>query len=189
MLKCVIPRALMGLLMGLSAVLSNGAAGAQQPQLVPQELQLILLIKTTLIAFNHANITGNYTVLRDLASPNFQQANSPARLGEIFGAERAQKTDITPILLLRPSLSRPAAIDGDGRLLVQGFFPSKPKQVNFLLIFEVVANEWRLYALSVHSAEPSTNQIARVQSAEPSANQVVRDHWLMTNTYGTPARR
>ncbi len=168
-------------LVGIVAVLSIGTARAQQQQLlVPNDLQLVMMIQTTLIAFNQANATGNYTVLRDLASPNFQQTNTPARLGEIFSAERAQKTDISPIVLMRPNLVRPAAIDGNGLLHVQGFFPSKPKQVNFMLVFEAVAREWRLHALSVKSAEPVANR---------QSNQKVRDHWLSTSTYGTPVQR
>lgn len=46
---------------------------------VPAPHQLNLLIRTTLIAVNQANFTGNYSVLRDLGTPQFQAANSDAR--------------------------------------------------------------------------------------------------------------
>ena len=138
-------------------VLLLGQAQAQQREiLVPGDVQLAIMIKTSLIAFNHANATGNYSVLRDLASPNFQQANTPARLGEIFQKQRGRHIDISPIVVLQPTLSRPAWVDEHGLLRLEGFFPSRPEQVNFTLAFEVVAGRWRLFGLGVHTAEPKT---------------------------------
>jgi hypothetical protein len=51
---------------------------------VPDDLKLIILIRTSLIALNRANLTGNYSVLRDMAAPGFQQANNAAQLAQIF---------------------------------------------------------------------------------------------------------
>jgi hypothetical protein len=51
---------------------------------VPDDLKLIILIRTSLIALNHANLTGNYSVLRHVAAPGFQQANNAAQLAQIF---------------------------------------------------------------------------------------------------------
>jgi hypothetical protein len=60
-------------------------APKQQPQ-APKPAQIdrngvLILIRETLLALDQANKTGNYTVLRDLGSPDFQ-ANSAARLTE-----------------------------------------------------------------------------------------------------------
>jgi hypothetical protein len=43
---------------------------------------VLILIRQTLLALDQANKTGNYTVLRDLGSPDFQ-ANTAAGLAEI----------------------------------------------------------------------------------------------------------
>jgi hypothetical protein len=51
---------------------------------MPDQYKLNLLIRTTIIAINQANKTGNYTVLRDLAAPDFQNVNSAEKLAEIF---------------------------------------------------------------------------------------------------------
>jgi hypothetical protein len=55
---------------------------AQVP--VPDTARAEYMIKTTLVALNHANLTGNYTVLRDLGSPRFRAGNDAARLAAIF---------------------------------------------------------------------------------------------------------
>ena len=51
---------------------------------MPDQYKLNLLIRTTIIAINQANKTGNCTVLRDLAAPDFQNVNSAEKLAEIF---------------------------------------------------------------------------------------------------------
>ena len=52
------------------------------------------MIRSTLLALDHANKTGNYTVLRDLGAPGFQ-ANTEARLAEIFAAQRKDNIDLS----------------------------------------------------------------------------------------------
>ena len=162
-------------------VLLLGQAQAQQREiLVPGDVQLAIMIKTSLIAFNHANATGNYAVLRELASPSFRQANTPARLGEIFQAQRKQNVDLSPVVVLQPQLLRPAWIDGRGRLRLEGFFRSRPEQVNFTLTFEVIGDKWQLFALGIHTAPaaapatPGAGALAsNVESEAPSGGSTV----------------
>ena len=60
-------------------------AGAPQQPALPVSLeQALYLIRSTLLSLNDANRTGNYTVLRDLAAPDFQAANTAADLALNF---------------------------------------------------------------------------------------------------------
>ena len=161
-------------------VLLLGQAKAQQREiLVPGDVQLAVMIKTTLIAFNHANATGNYAVLRELASPRFRQTNTPARLGEIFQKQRNRSIDLSPIVVLQPKLLGPARIDKRGLLRLEGFFPSQPEQVYFTLAFEVVGDKWQLFALGVHTAPPKSavsgaDALANVESQAALSGATVR---------------
>ena len=65
---------------------------------------VLILIRETMLALDQANKTGNYTVLRDLGSPAFQQ-NNAARLGEIFASERRDNLDLSGVAVLEPQLS------------------------------------------------------------------------------------
>ena len=132
---------------------SDPGRAQQSRPLMPNDVQLAIMIKATLTAFNDANTTGNYTVLRDLASPEFQQENSPARLGELFRSQRAEGIDISPIVALPPRLWRPASIDPQGLLHLDGYFPSRPKLVSFALVFKEVAGRWRLHGLGTQFNE------------------------------------
>ena len=71
---------------------------------MPSDDKLIMLINSSLIALNQANATGNYTVLREMAAPGFQQANSAEKLAQVFRQLRSRNLDFTPILLFQPKL-------------------------------------------------------------------------------------
>jgi hypothetical protein len=54
---------------------------------------VLILVRSTLLALDQANKTGNYTVLHNLGSPAFQ-VNTAAQLAEIFANERRQGIDL-----------------------------------------------------------------------------------------------
>ena len=60
-----------------------------------------ILIRSTLLALDQANKTGNYTVLRDLGAPGFQATNNPAQLGDIFANLRRERIDLSGVAVLR----------------------------------------------------------------------------------------
>lgn len=115
---------------------------------VPDDFKLAMLIRTSLIALNQANRTGNYTVLRDLGSPAFHAANDPARLAGLFSNLRARNINLEPILVVEPKIAEPF-INDRGMLRLKGFFPTRPEQVNFEFAFEKVAGDWRIFGLVV----------------------------------------
>jgi hypothetical protein len=131
----------------------TGMAVAEQKRpaglVVPSDQALAIMIKTTLITYNDANLSGNYSVLRDLASPSFREANSAAALAEIFQDMRKKNINIAPVVLFQPKLTRKPEIDADGDLVLEGFFDTRPDQVNFLIAYRAVEGLWRLFAIRV----------------------------------------
>ena len=135
----------------LAAIVSvgHGQAFAQAPK--PAQIDrngVIILIRSALLALDQANKTGNYTVLRDLGAPAFQ-ANTPARLGEIFAKLRNDNLDLSGVAVIDPQLSLLPQIESTGMLHMTGFFPSVPTQVNFDLAYAPVNGQWRLFGISV----------------------------------------
>jgi hypothetical protein len=114
---------------------------------------VMMLIRSSLLALDQANKTGNYTVLRDLGAPGFQAANTAARLSEIFAAQRNDKLDLAGVSVIDPQLSVLPEIMPNGMMHMAGFFPSVPSQVNFELFFAPVDGQWRLFGLSVNVAQ------------------------------------
>ncbi len=151
------PRAAFGA--ALLVVAACGVARAQNaevkipPAVKPAQIDrngVLILVRATLLALDQANKTGNYTVFRDLAAPNFAAANNSARLAEIFAAQRNQNLDLSGVLVLDPQLTVLPEIDAAGRMRFAGFFPSVPTQVNFRLVYEAVNSQWRLGEIGVN---------------------------------------
>jgi hypothetical protein len=143
---------LRGLLL-VMLVLAGAPARAQEAKSGPAPAPIdrngvLILIRSTLLALDHANKTGNYTVLRDLGAPGFQ-ANTDARLAEIFAAQRKDNLDLAGVAVLEPQLTLLPQIEPNGMMHMAGFFPSVPAQVNFELVYAPVNRQWRLFGISV----------------------------------------
>jgi hypothetical protein len=131
---------------------------------------VLILIRETLIALDQANKTGNYTVLRDLGSPDFQ-ANSAARLAEIFAQHRKDNIDLSGVAVIDPQLTLLPQIEGNGLMHMAGFFPSVPTQVNFELAYAPVGGRWRLFALSVSFGQAAPTAPEPPPAAAPPGAQ------------------
>lgn len=119
---------------------------------VPGELELAKMIWSTLAALDHANQSGNYSVLRDLSAPGFQSVNNPSQLSNIFSTLRESRLDLSNALLLAPTYSAAPAITADSILDVRGFFGLRPTAVSFQLQYQWVGGRWRLFGVAINPA-------------------------------------
>ena len=151
----------------------NQLATSSPALAVPPPEVLLVLIRTTLVALNQAVYTGNFTVLRDLGSPAFQAANSPAQLGQIFASLRNKNIDLSPVVVVTPEVSEPPEIIQDQMLRLVGFFPTKPLQVQFQLLFQPVNGQWRLFGMAVDAvaAPPAPQAGPQASAAETPQNK------------------
>ena len=127
----------------------------------PDQLTILRLVWSTLAALDHANQTGNYSVLRDLGAPSFQSNNTSATLGGIFQALRNQQIDLSYTLVVTPAYDFPPAIVEGGLLRVRGSFPLRPAQIAFDLLYQNVAGQWRLFGVAVAPFVAQQPQSAR----------------------------
>jgi hypothetical protein len=116
---------------------------------------VLTLIRTTLIALQQANQTGNYSVLYGISSPSFQKVNSPQKLAQIFANIRSKGFDLSGVAVLEPQLSMLPVVYPNGMMRMAGFFPSVPMQVYFDLQFIGVDGQWRLEGISVNIGQPN----------------------------------
>jgi hypothetical protein len=152
---------------------------------MPSDAKLLILITSTLLALDQANATANYTVLRDGASPIFQQRNSPEHLAEIFNGLRARNLDLSAIVLHQPRLLRRPEMNGEGLIRITGFFPTAPERVNFDLIYQPVQGRWRLLGMAVEmtpAAQPAAAAPPQAGSA-PSADKPQSDAKAPTEAF------
>lgn len=123
---------------------------------VPDPLVLSKLLWSTMAAIDHANKTGNYTVLHGLGSAAFRANNNPAALANVFAGIRASRIDLADTFLLEPRLEFPPSIQA-GLLRMRGAFRMRPTGVQFDLLYQW-DNGWKLDAVAIQpvSTVPTT---------------------------------
>ena len=135
---------------------------------MPEAEKIVVLIRTALLTLNDALQTGNFTVLRDVGAPGFREANSAARLSQVFSNLASLGVDLSVVAITPPQLAEPPVIDPNtGMLRVKGWFPGQPLQIDFALLFQQVAGQWRLFGISVNPTVPKAAAATAVRPPVP----------------------
>ncbi len=143
---------------------------------VPQPETLVILIRTTLIALNQANQTGNYAIFHGLATAGFQASSTADKLNQSFAPLRSANLDLSPIAVVTPELTQAPAFTKDGVLRLTGRFPTLPVQINFDMAFQQIAGRWLIAGLAVDPVQVTAAAPAEI--AKPvgrTANQIPPD--------------
>lgn len=119
------------------------------------------LVWSTLAAVDHGNVTGNYSVLRDLGAPGFQANNNAATLAGVFQTVRTQRIDLSNTLLLSPTYDFAPTIVQGGLLRARGRFAMRPTAIGFDLLFANIAGRWQLFGVAVVPLPMPTSQPAQ----------------------------
>ena len=108
-----------------------------------------MLIKSTLLTFNDANVTANYTVLHAKMSKPFRDQFPPDRLKTAFKDFSDKHIDIALIAAKIPVPDMPASINDDGVLTLEGHFDTSPKKLKYILGYIMSDGEWKPIRLKV----------------------------------------
>ena len=149
-----------------------------QPNLSEQKIDnvaLAILIKSAIVAVQHANATGNYSVLRDLGTPSFRERFDQAKLTAIFASFRARGINLSPVLMLLPNLTKPAELTPQGQLRVVGNFPTRPLQIQYALMFQQQDGAWRLDGIAVDAVAVNDGPASTAQAAAKSVTAAAQD--------------
>jgi hypothetical protein len=100
-----------------------------------------------------------------------RDANSAARLSQIFANPAAQNVDLSAVAVLTPQLTEQPGLDQEkGMLHLKGYFPGEPVRINFELLYQAVDGQWRLFGIAV---QPGASQ-GEAPSAEDSGSSAVK---------------
>lgn len=163
-------RVVMASALALAIICLDPAPGnAQQDNAPPDRVsgpEISTLIRSTVLAVHHANVTGNYTVLRDLGDNYFRTVNTAVRLGEIFRNMRQSDINLAETVLFDPFVTERPVISPNGVLQIEGYFPTKPMGIVFKLGFRYEFGRWRIFSLSI-GAQP----LEELQAAQRTTDQ------------------
>jgi hypothetical protein len=125
----------------IGTLLAAGAARAENVVLNAQYQEI--LIKTAILTFNDANLTGNYSVFHAKLAKPFRDEFSPDKLKQVFKDFHEKKVDLGAIVLKPPVPSSETIIDKRGALILRGYFETSPSRVHYDLDFAPSENEWK----------------------------------------------
>jgi hypothetical protein len=109
-----------------------------------------ILIKTSLLTLNDANITGNYAVLHAKLAKPFRDQFSPDKLKQIFKPFADQKLDYGLIAARPPVASTASVIDKRGALVTRGYFDTRPSRLTYEIDFLPSEGEWKPIKLNIN---------------------------------------
>jgi hypothetical protein len=155
-------------LAGQPAVSAAGDAGAKPGEMQMSAVTLTVIIKDAIIALQHANMTGNYSVLRDMGTPVFRENFDQAALAAAFANLRARKIDLSPAYYLSPNLTKKPELTKDSELVLVGFFPTQPARIQFELRYMQLDGRWRLAGIGVDAVNPPPPQASAAIAPAPA---------------------
>lgn len=115
----------------------------------PDRLTLSRLLWGTMVSIDDANISGNYSVLRDTGATNFQVQNSAAQLAETFRYLRDQQIDLSTTLLLAPEFTQPPLMVATDVLRLQGVFGLRPIAIQFDIYYQWQGGRWKVLSIGL----------------------------------------
>jgi hypothetical protein len=123
-------------------------------QNIPSEARQEALIKSALLTFNDANLSGDYTVMNALASKPFRDTITPQKLKEAFKVFNEKQLDISGVILAKPVATKPTAVDSDGVMISEGYFDTANMRVNYTLKHLLSDGKWKLLGVNVSTTDP-----------------------------------
>ena len=155
-----------GLALGVGATSAHAqtiqpGATLQQPSVqpppslrpTPSQLELSRMIWSTVAAVDHANRSGNYSVLRDISAQAFQINYNPAKLTEIFAGLRNSNIDLSTALLVPPTYYEAPQMVREDLFRVKGLFQLRPISITFDMFFQWEQGRWKLAGIDIQPAE------------------------------------
>lgn len=150
----------------IAALLATAGAEAATPAEV-SGVEISVLIRSTVVALDQANLTGNYSVLHDLGDGTFRNTYSQAALADMFRAFREQNIALNSVVLFDAELDAPPQLTQDGYLHLLGHFPTVPNQVIFDITYRYEDGPWRIDGLNVGMRKPPTPADTPVPEPQP----------------------
>jgi|GEM_PF-979932 len=119
---------------------------------VPDALGMSKLVWSTILAVDHANQSGNYSVLRDMAAQGFQINNNAAKLAGVFAGIRNSRIDLSNALLVPPTYTEPPRQIRADLFEVKGAFKLRPTSIYFDMYFQWEQGRWKLFGIDIQPA-------------------------------------
>jgi hypothetical protein len=115
---------------------------------IPDDDDQDVLIRTTLMTFNDANMTNNYSVFVAKASREFQSQFTAEKMAGAFEAFRKGELYFEDVVTADYASYEKAKIDNDGALVLAGVFKTDVMEVKYRLRFIQNDKVWKVAGIN-----------------------------------------
>ena len=116
---------------------------------LPRGGEVERLVSQTLLDFNHAIKTKNFTAFHDSLSQRWKKQSTPSSLQAAFQEFIDKKIDIASIKDHKPEVVPPQHLTGDNTLQLKGQYQTAPSPVGFELEYANEKGDWKLLNISI----------------------------------------
>ena len=116
---------------------------------IPSDDEQDILVRSSLVAFNDANMTGNYAVFIARASNEFQTQVSPEKLFTAFEPFRKNKLFFESVITDEYDSYEKAKIDSEGALVLAGVIKGDEMTVKYRISYVQNGEAWKLLGINV----------------------------------------
>jgi hypothetical protein len=120
---------------------------------IPDDDSQDVLIRTTLLTFNDANMTNNYAVMLARSSKQFQSQFTTDKMATAFEIFRKNKLFFEEVATADYDSSEKAVIDKEGALVLVGAFKTDDLQVKYNLRFVKNDDAWKMLGINVDATK------------------------------------
>jgi len=132
-------------------VLAAGVAACNpamaKSQSLPTAMDEEVIVKTSLLTLNDANLTGNYAVMHAKMAKPFREKFSADTLKQAFKEFACKHIDVIAAKSIN-ALSE-ARINSSGALMLRGYFDTTPSRLTYELDYAISEGEWKLISIDV----------------------------------------
>lgn len=133
--------------------LRKSAAGATASDTltptVPAESEQITLVRDTLGAFADSVAARDMTAFRNHTARMLQEQYSVEELDKAYHSFFAFGSSLESLKTIAPVFDKPAFINEDGVLVIDGHYPGKPNPLNFTAKYIFEGTGWKTFGLEV----------------------------------------
>jgi len=116
---------------------------------IPSDDDQDIMIRSTLMTFNDANMTNNYAVLYAKASKQFQAQITQEKMQSAFEAFRKNELFFEDVVTADYASYEKATIDCEGALVLAGVFKTDDMQVKYRIRYVQNNKVWKLLGINV----------------------------------------
>jgi hypothetical protein len=120
---------------------------------IPSDDEQDVLIRTTLMTFNDANMVGNYAVFIAKASKQMQAQLTTDQLSKAFEPFRTNELFFEDVATADYDSFETAKFDSEGALVLAGVFKTDEMKVKYSLRYVQNSKVWKLLGINVDATK------------------------------------